>query len=346
MSEETAHLVPSPRETTDLIGQDEAESRLLSASQSGRLPHAWLLSGPAGIGKATLAYRMARFLLAGDRGGDLFGGGPSDLAVPAEHPVVRRIAAGGHPDLLSVERGYDEKRKRRRQEIIVEDVRAVNGFMRMTPAEGGWRIVVIDSADEMNRNAANALLKILEEPPSDALLLLISHAPGRLLPTIRSRCCQLPLRPLGHTQVADLLARFSPSLGEAERATLAELADGSIGRALALSEAGGLALHTQVMTLVEGLPKLDVPALHGFADKVSRAGDLEAFRIVGELLRGWLAGRIRERALADAGERRRLAEWLALWEKITRLFARAESANLDRKQVVITAFLDLQALES
>ncbi|MEM7222365.1 MAG: DNA polymerase III subunit delta' [Pseudomonadota bacterium] len=345
MSEE-ALPIPSPRETADLVGQSEAEARLLAASQSGRLPHAWLISGPAGIGKATLAYRMARFLLAGEQGGDLFGGPPSDLTVAPDHPAARRIAAGAHPDLMSVERGYDEKRKRFRNEIVVEDVRAVNGFLRMTPAEGGWRIVVIDSADELNRNAANALLKILEEPPSAALLLLISHAPGRLLATIRSRCCQLPLRPLQETQVEAMLARLAPDLTAAQCATLAGLAEGSIGRALALQAAGGLALHEQVMALVGGLPRLDVPALHGFADKVSRGSDPQTFRMVGEMLRGWLAERIRARALAGAEERRRLADWLALWEKTNGLFARAESANLDRKQVVITAFLDLQALAS
>src|SRR5205814_6509761 len=158
--------------------------------EAGRLPHAILLSGPRGIGKATFAFRLARFLLAGpeDLPAEMFGetekGG---LAIDSESGVFRRVASGGHADLLTVERAYDPRRRRMRGEIVVGDTREISAFLRLTPAEGGWRVVIVDGADEMNRNAANALLKILEEPPQRALLLLVAHSPGRLLPTIRSR---------------------------------------------------------------------------------------------------------------------------------------------------------------
>ena len=187
--------------TPSLLGREAAESALRRLFESGRLPHALLLSGPRGIGKATLAFRFARFVLANGAGegspGGLSGGSEeSGLAIAPESGTFRRVASGGHADLLTVERAYDPRRRRLRGEIVVEDTREIAAFLRLTPAEGGWRVVIVDGADEMNRNAANALLKILEEPPRRALLLLVAHSPGRLLPTIRSRCRRFPLAPL------------------------------------------------------------------------------------------------------------------------------------------------------
>jgi DNA polymerase-3 subunit delta' len=348
-----------------LVGQEAAEHTLLEAYRSGRLPHAWLLAGPRGVGKATLAYRLARFLQAGgseaggSEAGGLFGGPPADLALAPDHPVFHRIASGGHPDLLTVERGFNEKTGRLRGEIVVEDVRSVADFLHMTPAQGGWRVVVVDCADEMNRVAANAILKVLEEPPRQALLLLISHAPGRLLPTIRSRCCRLAVPALDEALVVELLGRYAPELPPEDAAALARLAEGSIGRALELAAENGLALYRELMALLDGLPRLDVPRLHALGERLGRGSDATAFRLGTELLSWWLARTIRGAAVGEppdevvAGEaalmarllaRRSLAQWLGLWEKWSRLFARAEGANLDRKQVVVTAFLELEAL--
>lgn len=160
-----AGAVLPPRENPDLIGHEAAEAALVAAYRAGRLPHAWLFTGPRGIGKATLAFRFARFLLAASErmGQGLFAAPPpTRLAMAPDHPVFRRVASGGHPDLLVVERGYDPRRRRLRSEIVVADTRAVAGFLRLTAAEGGWRVVVLDGADAMNRNAANAVLKIFE----------------------------------------------------------------------------------------------------------------------------------------------------------------------------------------
>ena len=354
--------IPHPRDNPDLAGHAPAEAALLEAWNSGRLAHAWLLCGPKGIGKATLAYRFARFVLAGGgEGGGLFGGAPESLEIRPDHPIFRRVASQGHADLVAVERGWtDDKKAKLRTEIVVEDVRGIGGFMSLTPAEGGWRVVIIDSADEMNRNAANAVLKILEEPPRNALMLLVSHSPGQLLPTIRSRCRRLMLQPLPDAAVADLLRHHRPELAAADIAALAKLAEGSIGKALALADEGGLDLYRDVLNLLNGLPRLDIPALHAFGDRVARPENDGAFHTVTELLVWWLARLVRaggrqgrgmtevvpgeaaliSRLLAVAS----LEHWLEVWEKTTTLFARTEAVHLDRKQAVLGAFLSVERL--
>lgn len=353
---------PHPRDTAELFGHATAEKALLDAWNSGKLAHAWLICGPKGIGKASLAYRFARFVLAGGgEGGGLFGGPPDSLEIRPDHPVFRRVASQGHADLQTVERGWsDDKKTKLKTEIVVEDVRGIGAFMSLTPAEGGWRVVIIDSADEMNRNAANAVLKVLEEPPRNALMLLVSHSPGRLLPTIRSRCRRLMLQPLAEPSVADLLARQRPELPDSDVAALAKLGEGSIGKALALADEGGLELYRDVVTLLGGFPRLDIPALHAFGDRVARPENDSSFRTVTGLLVWWLARLIRAggrqgrgmsevvpgeaalmgRLLAAAS----LEHWLEVWEKISTLFARTEAVHLDRKQAVLGAFLSVERL--
>ncbi|HJO68422.1 MAG TPA: DNA polymerase III subunit delta' [Rhodospirillales bacterium] len=358
---------PEPRANPYFRGHEGAEARLRAAFESGRCPHAWLLCGPRGIGKATLAFRFARFVLARGTGDPaqppLFDAGDvaeSDgLSVDSQHPVFRRVASGGHLDLVTVERGPSDRVGQRRSEIVVGDVRAVGAFLRLTPAEGGWRVVVIDSADDMNRNAANALLKVLEEPSPRALLLLVSHNPGRLLPTVRSRCRRLGMRALDDADVGALIERYAPGLGTAEVATLTRLCEGSIGRAVALAEEGGLDLYRELVAILETWPRLDTEALHRLGDRLARRGAENAFRTVGELTRWWLARMIafgaapggREAPRLDGTERAIMARllagagldrWLEVWEKVNGLLERAEGANLDRKQVVINALLALE----
>ncbi len=346
-----------PRENAELVGQEGAERVLLGAWNAGRLPHAWLLAGPRGVGKATLAYRFARFALAGGGDGGLFGP-PETLALGPEHPVFRRVASGGHADLMTLEPGFTEEemrkdaadRQRRRETIGVDEVRKAGEFLRLTPAEGGWRVIVVDSADQMTPSAANALLKSLEEPSAKALILLVSHAPGRLMPTIRSRCCRLALRPLADEAVAALIARHLPELGEADRAALTGLAEGSIGRALALAEAGGIELSRTLDRLLDGLPSVDGQALHGFADQFGRPGTEARWRTACGLLT-WRLGRAIGRAARGAADdplAGRLAalapldRWIEVWDKVTRLVAQADGINLDRKQAVLSAFFALE----
>jgi DNA polymerase-3 subunit delta' len=356
-----------PRKQAELIGHRGAEARLLAVWHSGKLPHAWLITGPRGIGKATLAYRFARFVLAGGGAkgagmGGLFGAdeartGGGSLAIAPENSVFRRVASGGHPDLLTVEKGIDPKNGREKSAIGIDDARAIGGFLSLTPAEGGWRVVIVDSADEMTRNAANAILKIVEEPPSKSLLLLVCHAPGRIPSTIRSRCRRLALAPLESTEVETLLARLLPDTEAVERMALARMGEGSPGRALALAEAGGLELYRELLAFAGQLPTVDAVAAHTLADKLARQGANEAFLAFTELMGWWIARLVRisahaagltevfpgeHAALKKAAGLRRLDQWAEVWEKTARLFGQGEGLHLDRKQILLSALLALQ----
>lgn len=356
---------PPPRANWLCLGHEAAERDLHRLAHAQRLPHAWLIHGPAGVGKATLAFRLARFMLA--EGGTaaaastatLFAEAsppPIDdgpLAVDPDQPVYRRAAGGGHADLLTIERGMDEKRGRMRREVVVDDVRKIIPFLTSTPAESRWRVVVVDGADEMNTSAANALLKILEEPPAFALLLLVSDSPSALPATVRSRCRRLALRPLSDDTVVQLLGLYRPDLAADDAHALAGLASGSIGRALALADADGIKLWADTRALLAALPGLDARALFAFAERVGKAGNEALFWEVAEMVRGFLGQLLRTAAtgrgdpadpqvqrLAAAGS---LDRWLQVWDKIEDLFGRTDTAYLDRKHVLLAVFFALKS---
>jgi DNA polymerase-3 subunit delta' len=337
-------LAPPPRANPELFGHDTTEAGLRQLFDSGRLPHALLLGGPRGIGKATLAFRFARYVLSNGEGGgpDMFGAPAGQgLGLPADSGVFRRVAAAGHADLLTVERAFDPRRKRLRGEIVVDDVREISEFLHLTSAEGGWRVVIVDGADAMNRSAANALLKILEEPPRRALLLLVAHRPGQLLATIRSRCRQLKLSPLAGEEMRNLLARYCPDLDEAAAASVVDLAEGSIGRALELAQSGGIELYRNVVAMLERRQGLDPLALHGFADRLARADAEDLYRALDELLSQHLARQAL--AAAHVGERAAAARWAKLRDDVAEEFARGDGLNLDRKQIILGAFFAIEA---
>ncbi|MGB7242621.1 MAG: DNA polymerase III subunit delta' [Sulfitobacter sp.] len=279
---------PHPRDTLQLIGQTAAETAFLDAYGTTRLHHAWLLTGPRGVGKATLAWQIARFLLATpdhqDDGG-MFGAAPpaATLQIDPEHPVARRIAAGSEGALKVITRTTNPKTERLRDKIVVDDVRGLAGFFHMSAAEGGRRVVIVDAADDLNTSAANALLKMLEEPPANATLLLISHQPSGLLPTIRSRCRTLRLGTLNPDEMAQALAQAQIKIDAAPEA-LAELSGGSVGAALSLSLLGGLDIYAELVAVLATLPKLDRPRALRLAEAASQRGAETKLDLLFELL--------------------------------------------------------------
>lgn len=333
MSERAAEAeVAVSRETTALFGHGEAEHVLLDAYRSGRMPHAWLLGGPPGIGKATLAYRLARFVLANPDPAAPGVRAAMSLGVAADHLVARRIAAQAHGDLLVLERTVNE-RGRLRTEIAVSDVRRTVSFFGSTAGEGGWRVCIVDSADELNRFGENALLKILEEPPARSLLLLVSHAPGRLLPTIRSRCRQLWLRPLAENDVVAAAAAALHVAPDDDLRRAAAQADGSVARAIALYDPATLALRERINGLLARLPSTDPQALHALGDNLGRGeeGHFDAFL---DAVRTWLSAEL-ARTPHDSARLDRIA---VAWDKFNRAADDVQTFNLERKPLVFTAF--------
>jgi DNA polymerase III subunit delta' len=324
----------APRETTVLHGQAEAERALLEAYRGRRFHHAWLIAGPAGIGKATLAYRMARFVLAHPDPRTPAVQRATSLQVDADHPVARRIAAQAHGDLLVLERTINEKTNRLRQDIQVDDVRRTVTFFGSTAGEGGWRVAIVDAVDELNREGANALLKILEEPPRRAVLLLVSHSAARVLPTIRSRCRLLALRPL---LAADVARAAATAIGEdAEAANIkaaAAAADGSVRRALAMLDGEALDLRNRITTLLERLPAVDPRALHSLGDRLysSDPATLAAFV---DTVNAWLSARL----ASGEPDRARIARLAEIWERVNCSARDVETFNLERKPLVFNVF--------
>lgn len=263
---------PHPRDAAKVFGHSAAEAEFLDAFNGDRLHHAWMITGARGIGKATLAWRLARFLLAtpDDDGGMFEAPAPDTLDVPTDHPVARRLQALAEPRLFLLRRPWNEKTEKLATQITIDETRKLKGFFQMSAADGGRRAVIVDAADEMNTAAANALLKVLEEPPAQTTIFLVTHQPARLLPTIRSRCRTLRLSPLSPDDLAWSLDQAGFETSEA--AALHGLSQGSAGAAIRLAEAGGPALYGQLVALFAGMPKIDRAAMQKLAqDNTSEA---------------------------------------------------------------------------
>ena len=275
---------PHPRETAQLFGQAAAEAAFLDAFCSDRLPHGWMLTGPRGVGKATLAWRIARFLLARPAGGVGFFDAPAppqSLDVDPAHPVARRVTAMSEGRLLLLRRSWDDKGGRLRSQITVDEARRLRDFLGLSAPDGGWRVVIVDAADELNPNAANALLKLLEEPPAQVVLLLVCHQPARLLPTIRSRCRPLRLVPLAATDMAAAL--HQAGIAPEDPAALSELSGGSVGAALRIARLDGLAQYARLAGLIATLPRLDRGQALALADQAAAKGAEERRALLFEL---------------------------------------------------------------
>lgn len=353
---------PHPREAARLFGHGAAEADFLQAATSGRLPHGWLLTGPKGVGKATFAWRAARFLLATPPPEDdgMFGAPPppASLDISSDHPVARRMAALSEPGLFLLRRPVDDKDPKKLKTVItVDEVRGLKGFFHMS-AGGHRRVVIVDSADEMNPSAANALLKELEEPPEGAVLFLISHRPSGLLPTIRSRCRTLRFNALGDVDLADALAQAGAD--PPEGTALATLAQGSVGAAISLAEQGGPSLYADIAKLLGTLPNMDRQLAIRLADGTAGKANEARFDLTLSLLDTALSRVARMGATGQAPTEiipnetailERLApsahharEWASLAQSLTARARRGKAVNLDPAALVFDIFLDLDRM--
>ncbi|HUB86118.1 MAG TPA: DNA polymerase III subunit delta' [Rhizomicrobium sp.] len=319
---------PGPRQTVTLAGHEAALAKAARAIRSGRTPQGWLITGAPGVGKATLAFRIARYLLRYGATSE----GPEDLLLPANDPVAQQVSAGAHPGLLVLQRAVNDKTGKLMTVLGVDEIRKLAGFFGMTSGAGGWRVAIVDTADDMNDAAANALLKALEEPPSRAMLMLLSNAPGRLLPTIRSRCQRLDLRPLDETDLLKELRNRLHDMDESERVTLAKISGGSIGAALTLASDDGLALAKDAEQMIDRAASPDIGAALALADRLARVTDgTDRF---GAFLVEALTNRIRARAMEGGAN---LNRWTALLETLTRSFVRTDALHLDPRQTILSA---------
>ncbi|MBV7410345.1 DNA polymerase III subunit delta' [Maritimibacter sp. DP1N21-5] len=344
---------PHPRETRHLIGQEAAEAGFLQAVRSGRLHHGWLISGPQGVGKATFAWRMARFLLATppDDGG-LFGApeAPDTLDIDPEHPVMRRSMQLAEPGLFLLRRGPNDKGDRISADIRVNEVRKLRDFFGLSASDGGRRVVIVDSADELNTQAANALLKMLEEPPARATLLLISHQPSRLLPTIRSRCRELRLSPLAPPDLARALVNAGTEPG-ADAEALGELAMGSVGGAMRIAQLDGLGIYEDIVSIFANAPRYDRPRAIALAGSAAGPQNTDRYALVLHLIDLFLSRLARsgaghppliEAAPGEAAVLARLSpdawsarRWAERAQEISARAAHGRGVNLDPQALIL-----------
>jgi DNA polymerase III subunit delta' len=350
-----------PRQSNLCLGYETAERQLLTAFNEGRLPHAIILSGPEGIGKATFAFRLARFLLkqgAGSADADpsLFGDAlpaakPENFNVATNDPVFTQAASGGHPDLLTIERLFDEKKGRLQSEVVIDEVRRVTPFLRLTASQAGWRIVIVDDADTMNRNSQNAILKILEEPPPNTLLILVAHRPGALTATIRSRCRLIAVQPPEPAIFGKLLRIAQPELSDTAINVLYAIGGGSTGQGLRLAREGGLEAVARFMTLLESWPNWNWLEIHQLADGISRPGQEESLRAFETIFLWATEAMVRAKARGEKlpvpldgsaavkiMNHYPLVALLEICENLRIHFSMADEANLDKRQAVLGAF--------
>ncbi len=351
---------PHPRDAARTFGQDAAQGAFLEAYAQDRLHHGWMITGPKGIGKATLAWRIARFLLATPPAQDdgLFGAppAPTSLEIDAEHPVARRMVAGSEPGLFRLTRSTVETTGKLSREIRVEDVRKLKGFFSMSAVDGGRRVVIVDAADEMNPNAANAILKLLEEPPARAILLLIAHQPSQLLPTIRSRCRVLRCDPLNPDALGAALEQADIHAENPQ--ALTALAAGSAGVAVRLETEGGAALYGALLSTLSTLPQMDRGAITKLADTVAGRGTEARLTLLLDLLDILLARLARtgaghppspEAANGEADTLARLSpdaaagrSWAALAQTLGERARRGAAVNLDPSTLILDTMLKIE----
>lgn len=359
-----ASLLP-PRESVQAYGLEKHEAQLHGLIEAGRMPHALIFSGPEGIGKATFAFRLVRFLFKHGRSDSsqdsLFGDAPvlpAGFDVPDDDPVFRRVASGGHPDLMVAERQADEKKSNAlKKNLDADTIRKIAPFLRMTASEGGWRIVIVDDAETMSLQAQDSLLKILEEPPPQSLLILITSRIGAFKPTIRSRCRVLNFTAPDEAIFNGLVKQADRNLSQADLALLYSLTGGSPGRALTLVEEGGMEMVQTVLAPLDDWPAIDMVRIHQLAEQIGRFGNDNGWAgfqtLIQWLFQSLVFARVQGADLLPAPLRRSpfpqllgSYELLALadmHDKACGLLEQTDRANLDRRQAVLSIYSLLSA---
>ncbi|WP_380054128.1 DNA polymerase III subunit delta' [Falsihalocynthiibacter sp. SS001] len=352
---------PHPRETVKLLGQSRAQAAFLEAFNTGRLHHGWLITGPRGVGKATLAWQIARFLIAQPvaSGPSLFGDTPPDatsLSIAPDHPVSHRIAAMSEPGLFVLKRPVDEKTGKLKTVISVDEVRRLKNFFSLSSTDGGRRVVIVDAADEMNTQAANALLKFLEEPPEHTTILLISHQPSKLLPTIRSRCRELRCHSLPPQDMADALA--AAGAGDIEEPViLAALSSGSVGEAMRLTTLDGIKSYQLICDLMQAAPGIDRQRALSLAETAVGAKNVPKYDLLLDLFDLLLSRMARagvsgppaiEAAKGEAGLFQKLSgtpvhgrAWANLQQELSTRVRHGRAVNLDPAALILDMLLKM-----
>jgi DNA polymerase III subunit delta' len=325
-----------PRLSQNLFGQKNAEQEILKAISGGRMPHAWIIQGPPGIGKATFAYRVTKYLLDIGSSPHEAASHRATLEINAEAPSARLIGSRGHPDLFVLRREWDRKNKRFFQNISVDNVRKAITHFDMTAAIGKYRIGIVDSADDLNRNSVNALLKTLEEPSDNGIFFLLSSAPGRLPATIHSRCRHLTLASLNQNDFGSALsAAIDPdsklSVDESDIPLFFNLSRGSPGRAIDFIQGSGLKVHQEVTAILDKYPRLDIGRAHALARSVEKMGADAEYRLTVDILKAW----IHERARCGSGNP---AHWMQVWNQINDLVGEALALNLNKRRTLMQIF--------
>ncbi len=336
---------PHPRENYNFFGHVEAEKNLLLSYLSGRLPQAIIIGGPPGTGKATLAWRLARFLLANPA--------PRacepqlDLFVPPSHPVSHQITAMAHPDLRLLRREWNPEKKRYFTEIQIDDVRRTIHMFQQAAGQGGYRICILDCAEDLNQSSANALLKLIEEPPPRSLFLIVAHRPARILPTLRSRCQKILLKPLAAADIRAIVAALGPPWSCFEDAALDSAiarAQGSLHNALRLLSPEGREFDTDLGDMLNSLPQIDWSRVHALAGRIAAKNNSKDYETMLAMIENWLDARVRLGAQVLEGKcAARLAPYADVWEKLGEASREAEILNLDKRSLVLSIFTDLAA---
>lgn len=342
MSAESETLVlegaKHPAANTRLFGHEAAEDFLARSYRSGKGHHAILIEGPEGIGKATLAFRFANHVLAHPRPEDA----PERISDPdPSSPAFRQIVAGASHNLLHITRPFDAKAGKFKTAITVDEVRRAGKFFGQTSGGESWRIVIVDPADDMNRSAANAILKMLEEPPRRSMFLVLSHAPGRLLPTIRSRCMPLVLRPLPDADLGQALQHLGLPLAPAVETKLLAAAGGSVSQAIKLVNYGGLDILEAFESILRASGAEQRKAMHKIADAVAARGSDTLYDFFVDHAGEHVSDAAR--SAANQGDIDRAFRLSNLYASLTERVTVSGAYNLDRKQTVLSLLTDLAA---